>query len=201
MGERRAQALRADLEAHRRVPDEETRRAHRTTRIAIDDRRRESSSTTSGTHDRVPRLRLAYVMQAPNDPKSPGQAPIDEGRILPNVEGRRRPRREGIGFEPEGHTHQAAGAIDRGQSGQGARSESWHRPTEHLRLDHRHDPPSLLLQEGLCPGPRRSPRSRWCKLLKDHYLEWYLVDYTFTAKMEDRPRRDQRTANRTASPT
>ena len=112
------------------------------------------------------------------------RATKDEDKLLPQRHrGRRRSRRRKV-EAPTGTRHQAAGAPDRGQPDQGTRGPG-HRPAVDLRVDHRDDPrPRLLLQEGHGPGAdlHRVRRRATCSTAT--WLAW-LVDYTFTAKMED----------------
>ena len=81
-------------------------------------------------------------------------------------------------------THDAAAqSIQRSGAHQGAR-RTRHRPAEHVRLDHRHDSePQLRLQEGRRAGADvgrvLGRRNCWKSIWPS------LVDYQFTAQMED----------------
>ena len=92
-------------------------------------------------------------------------------------------RSTSIALEPHGHETQPPRPLHRGLAGEAARGAR-RRSAVDLRVDHRDDPgPRLRVEEGLGPRARRSPRSPSSTLLEQHFPD--LVDYAFTARMED----------------
>ena len=132
----------------------------------------------SGKTIEFPGYLRAYV-EGSDDPEADL---ADREAILPAVaEGESLQCRE-IGAE-EPH-HAAAQPLQRSLADPGA-GRNGHRPAEHLRLDHRHDPRrgntcSSAAATCWCPPGSRSPSAQ---LLEAHLPD--LVDYQFTAEMED----------------
>ena len=171
---RRVQALRPDLEADGRQPD------GRRPRPADHDHasRRRRRLPGQRQDDRVSRLPAGVRRRLG---RSRGRAGRPRGRA---AAGRRRrvaamPR---TGAE-EPH-HPAAQSLQRSLAHPGVGRDG-HRPAEHLRLDHRHDPgPRLRLQ--VKRGNVLVPT--WTAFAVSQLLETHLpdlVDYQFTAEMED----------------
>ena len=92
-------------------------------------------------------------------------------------------------IDPKSHTtkppnrfSEAALTTDPGRKG--------NRPPQHLRFHHRDDPrPQLCVQAKRGPSFPTWVAFAVCRLLETHLPD--LVDYTFTAQMERRTRRDQ----------
>ncbi len=119
----------------------------------------------------------AYV-EGSDDPEA---ELADQERVLPSVE-RGEKLHVHVARSQRAH-HAAAGALQRSRADQGPGRDR-HRPAQHLRLDHRHDPgPQLRVQEGRAPWCPPGWRSPWCNCLEEHLPA--LVDYQFTAQMED----------------
>ena len=92
-------------------------------------------------------------------------------------------RSSAVDLTAKEHTTQPPGRLQRSGADQGAR-RARHRPAQHVRLDHRHDPgPQLRLQEGQRPGADLGGVLRRASCWKSIWPS--LVDYQFTAQMED----------------
>ena len=162
---RRAEGLRADLEADDGVADGGRARA------ADDDRdlgarartARRPCFTASGKAIEFAGFRRAYV-EGSDDP---GRGARGAGNDPAAVQGRRSrstrdgsDRRSRCRHGAEAPRDVAAGALHRGVAHQGARAAR-HRPSVHLRADDRdHRPPRLRVPAGRRRSCRASPRSR-----------------------------------------
>ena len=130
---RRAGALRADLDAHGRAPD---------------DRRPRPQRSRCGSRARRARASRRSSARRPHLSSSSGSAwPTSTGATSPRPNGRRRGEPPAVvqgeavacdGIAPRGPHHAAAGALHRGDAGEGARGPR-HRPAVDVRVDHQHD--------------------------------------------------------------
>ena len=127
--------------------------------------------------DHVPRL----PRRLRGGPRRRRGAADDEERRLPHA--RRGRRARAASSSSRRATRRPAGALHRGDARPDARGAR-HRPPVDVRVDPRHDPrPRLRVQAGAARSSRRSSRSRSSTLLEQHFGR--LVDYDFTARMED----------------
>ena len=193
LSHRRVPALRADLAAHPRLADGRRRRHHG--RRAAGRRRRSPARrvefATSGRTITFPGFLRAYVEDTDDDRRPSATTARSGCRSSP----RRRARRRAASSRRAHHV--AAGALHRGVAGQGA-GGARHRPAVDVRVDHADDPgPRLRLEEGPALVPTWTAFAV-VGLLEQHFAR--LVDYGFTASVEDDLDDDrQRRARRASS--